>query len=457
MSLPRYPEYKDSGVAWLGEVPAHWEVKRLKLACDIFPSNIDKKSYEDELPVHLCNYTDVYYNEQITEVIDFMPASATKEQVAKFTLRAGDTIITKDSETSDDIAIAAYVPRDLPGIVCGYHLSLVRTKPGTDGRYVKRLFDSHYLKSCFEVLANGLTRVGLSQSALDNVEIPLPESAEQTTIATFLDRETAKIDALVAEQEKLLTLLAEKRQATISHSVTKGLNRNAPMKDSGVEWLGDVPAHWRVSRLKYLVESPNGIQMGPFGGMLLNLLSDDTGYKVYGQENTISGDFSRGNRWISQDRFVELEQYRIQIGDLVLTRKGSLGNARLISSLPQPGIADSDTIRLRVNEELVLPELLAILLHEAEYVARQISVTKRGAILSGLNTETIANLAIVCPPLSEQGYLLESLSAKMASFDAGVIQSTRAIDLLKERRSALISTAVTGKIDVRALAEPEAA
>ena len=135
MSFPRYPKYKDSGVEWLGEVPEHWDVRHLKLACDVFPSNVDKKSYDGETPVFLCNYTDVYYHAKITADIDFMAATASPEQIAKFSLRKGDTIITKDSETAADIAVPAYVPLDLPGVVCGYHLSLVRPKPGTCGEF----------------------------------------------------------------------------------------------------------------------------------------------------------------------------------------------------------------------------------------------------------------------------------------------------------------------------------
>jgi type I restriction enzyme S subunit len=246
MSFPRYPAYKDSGVEWLGEVPEHWEVKRLKQVCTVFPSNIDKKSIEGEICIKLCNYTDVYYNDYIGENMDFMEATATAEQIRKFSLTADDTIITKDSETADDIAIAAYVPKDLPGVICGYHLSMVRPNGDISGAFVKRFFDSAYAKSLFAVRANGLTRVGLSQYAIDNVELPLPPREEQSPIATFLDHETAKIDALIAEQQRLIELLQEKRQAVISHAVTKGLNPDAPMKDSGVEWLGEVPEHWSV-------------------------------------------------------------------------------------------------------------------------------------------------------------------------------------------------------------------
>lgn len=232
MSLPRYPAYKDSGVDWLGSVPAHWSVLRLKYACKVFPSNVDKHSRDNEPQVLLCNYTDVYYNERITPDMQFMEATASPDQIARFTLKAGDTIITKDSETADDIAIAAYVPQDLPGVVCGYHLSMVRPREGTSGAFVKRLFDSFYAKARFAVAANGLTRVGLGQYALDNVELPFPPLAEQAAIAAFLDRETAKIDALIAEQEKLIALLNERRSALIAAAVTGQIDVRNPVEVS---------------------------------------------------------------------------------------------------------------------------------------------------------------------------------------------------------------------------------
>lgn len=227
---------KDSGVEWLGAVPEHWEVRRLKQACEVFSSNVDKKSYENEPAVLLCNYTDVYYNEQITTVIDFMCATASSDEITKFTLRAGDTIITKDSESADDIAIAAYVPRDLPGVICGYHLAMVRPRGTTSGAFVKRLFDSTYAKSCFAVAANGLTRVGLGQYALNNVDLPFPSFEEQQTITAFLDRETAKIDDLTAEAQRTITLLQERRTALISAAVTgkidvRGLTLTLPAQE----------------------------------------------------------------------------------------------------------------------------------------------------------------------------------------------------------------------------------
>lgn len=123
MSLPRYAAYKESGIEWLGPIPRHWEIVRIKRVCKVFPSNVDKKSNDGEVPVRLCNYTDVYYNDRITGDLDFMSATATPEEIQKFSLRADDVIVTKDSETADDIAVAAHVKESLRGVVCGYHLS----------------------------------------------------------------------------------------------------------------------------------------------------------------------------------------------------------------------------------------------------------------------------------------------------------------------------------------------
>ena len=222
---------KPSGIEWLGDVPAHWEIKRLKLACHVFPSNVDKKSHDGEEPVLLCNYTDVYYNDKITSGMEFMAATASSNQIVKFTLRAGDTIITKDSETADDIAIGAYVQVDLPGVICGYHLSILRPMYGTNGAFIKRLFDSTYIKSCVAVRANGLTRVGLGQYAIDNLEIPFPALVEQTAIADFLDSELAKLDILTVEAQRAIDLFQERRTALISAAVTgkidvRQLNKN---------------------------------------------------------------------------------------------------------------------------------------------------------------------------------------------------------------------------------------
>ena len=248
-----YPKYKPSGVEWLGDVPEAWEVTKLKFTAAITPSNIDKKSYEDELPISLCNYTDVYYNETITRAIEFMAATATRDQIRKFSLRQHDVIITKDSEDPNDIAVPSLVAETMDSVVCGYHLTLLRPLENVDGRFLKRYFDSKTTRCYFATRANGLTRYGLGSYPLSNADIALPPLAEQLQIVAFLDRECGKLDALQAKQERLIELLKEKRQALISHAVTHGLDSTAKLKSSGIEWFGDVPERWVVPYFGLLI------------------------------------------------------------------------------------------------------------------------------------------------------------------------------------------------------------
>lgn len=447
MSFPRYPAYKDSGVEWLGEVPEHWEVVRLKQACEVFPSNVDKHSRDDEPPVLLCNYTDVYYNEKITQDMTFMSATATPEQIARFTLKAGDTIITKDSETADDIAISAYVPRDLPGVVCGYHLSMIRPRSAVCGAFVKRLFDSGYLKSKVAVAANGLTRVGLGQYALDNLEVPLPPEAEQVLVASFLDDETAKIDALVAEQERLIELLKEKRQAVISHAVTKGLDPSVPMKDSGVEWLGEVPAHWEVSALKrhWTV----------------------TDCKHVTAEFVEEG-FPLASIREVQSRWVELEQakqttehfYQLLIegdrkpqpGDLIFSRNATVGEVAQVHADHPPFAMGQDVVLLRRNEQQSSPDFLQLVLR-SEVVVQQLALCMIGSTFKRINVEEIRSLVMAFPTPAEQNLIATYLLGQTERFDKLIDEAVLSIELLRERRTALISAAVTGQIDVRSIAK----
>ena len=223
---------KNSGVEWLEEVPEHWDVKKLKFLVDVMASNVDKKSYEGEISCSLCNYTDVYYNENICQDMEFMSATATAEQVVKFTLKKDDVVITKDSESPNDIGIAAYVPFDLDGVVCGYHLSIVRPH-SINGMFVKRLFDSNYLKSKFAVLANGLTRYGLGQYSINNVYIPIPPELDQLKIINLINKTCLGIDDLIDKSKDSINLLLERRSALISEAVTGQIDvRNYKLKEA---------------------------------------------------------------------------------------------------------------------------------------------------------------------------------------------------------------------------------
>jgi type I restriction enzyme S subunit len=439
-----YPTYKDSGVAWLGKIPAHWEVKRLKTLASVQLSNVDKKSVEGEEPVKLCNYTDVYYNERITSDIEFMTATATREQIRRFSLHAGDVLITKDSESWTDIAVPAVVANDLPDVLCGYHLAHVRPSRGCVGEFLSRAFSAVGPRDQFQVAANGITRFGLGGDSIRTGLFAMPTELEQRAIAAFLDRETARIDALVAKKERLIELLQEKRIALITHAVTKGLDPIVPMKDSGVEWLGEIPAHWEVKRLWHLTPPRRRIMYG----IVLPGPNVDDGVPI-----VKGGDVSPGRlRLDSLNRTTrEIEagyvRSRLQGRDLVYAIRGSIGEVAMVPDELTGANLTQDAARVAYTSPTHGPWLLYALKSRAVFA--QLEAGALGATIQGINIRDLKRASLAVPSPVEQRAIAAFLDRETARFDALISRVRDATDHLKELRTALISTAVTGKIDVR--------
>jgi len=437
-----YPAYKDSGVKWLGMIPAHWETRRLKTIASVHLSNVDKKSTEGEKAVRLCNYVDVYYNDRITPDLEFMPATATLDQVRRFLLRTGDVLITKDSESWTDIAVPALVTSDLPDVLCGYHLALVR--PGTKcvGSFVARSFSAIGPRDQFHVAANGITRFGLGGEAIRTGLFVVPPTQEQRAIATFLDRETARIDALVAKKERLIELLQEKRTTLITRAVTKGLSSHMPVKDSGVEWLGEIPGHWDVKPLtKYVVEksdyrgsTPEKVASGVFLVTARNV-----------RMGTIDYDCSQ--EYVAQDEYDQIMSRGLpQRGDVLFTTEAPLGNVALVDR--EDVALAQRIIRFRMNARH-FDSKFTLLAMMSGYFQAQLLSHSTGSTAQGLKASKLPMLRLAAPPLAEQRAIVQSVQSETARIDALTMKVHEAIDRLKELRTALVSAAVTGKIDVR--------
>jgi len=212
---------KDSGIEWLGEIPEGWEINSLKQIASVRLSGVDKHTYENEIPVKLCNYTDVYNRDFITPDLDFMLATATESETRNFALAAGDVLVTKDSETWDDIAVPAYVPQNLDDVICGYHLALIRPKKQrVNGEFLFRALSAPQIEYQSNISANGVTRYGLSKYAIKNVLVPMPPINEQEEICKFITREIEKINISIVCTQKEITLIEEYRTALIAEAVT---------------------------------------------------------------------------------------------------------------------------------------------------------------------------------------------------------------------------------------------
>jgi len=412
-----YPKYKNSGIDWIGEIPQSWAIEKLKYAANIFASNVDKKTIEGQSLVNLCNYTDVYYNEMIESEMDFMAASATDEQIDKFSLKKNDVIITKDSETPDDIGIAAYVPEDIPGVICGYHLSMVRPKNTNSGAFIKRLFDSHYVKSKFESLANGVTRYGLGSYAIKNLYIPLPPCEEQKDIINFLDRETAKIDELIQKQEGLIQLYGER----INTLVLDGL------KNPSAKYMRLMHASENVSR--------------PVSQ------EEDASYRPLGLYNRGRGIFIKEER--DTDDMGDSNFFWVKSGDLIFSGQFAWEGSVAMAQVEHEGCVVSHRYPvIKGKEGVALTEYL-LALFQTSHGDFLLNENSRGAAGRNrpLNISLLLKEKIPIIDMESQLKIKILINAK----EQFLKKSAQEIALLKEHRASLISAAVTGKIDVREL------
>jgi len=434
MTFPRYDSYKDSGVEWLGEIPSHWDCRRLKHIAKVRLSNVDKHSRANELPVKLCNYTDVYYQSFITNEVNFMEATATEEQIYNFSLEKGDVLITKDSESFDDIAVSAYVPKTLKNVICGYHLAHIKPTH-IEGSYLFRAFQAEGISSQFRVSANGITRFGIGKSAINDAVFLLPPIAEQKRIVEFLDRSTAEIDRAIAQKQRLIELLQEQKAILINQAVTKGLNPNVPMRDSAIDWIGEIPEHWDFRRAKFL-----------FSQSRLPVRKIDDVVTCYRDgEVTL-----RTNRRTEGYTFAILEQgYQgVRSGQLVINSMDAFAGAI--------GVSDSDgkcspeyVVCDPVSSDLVEPKYYALLLREMA-LKGYIEVICPAVRQRGLRIRynSFAQLLLPLPSKDEQRKIIEKVDAIISGTAEALDSLYREIDLLKEMKSIVISQAVTGKIKV---------
>jgi len=449
MSFPRYPAYKHSGVEWLGEVPEHWELSRLGFESWV-RARLGWKGLKAE------EYVDSGFAFLSTpnikgRLIDFSNVNYIDidryDESPEIKLSSGDVLLAKDGST---LGIANVV-RTLPvSATVNSSIAVITPCAKLDSIYLYYLLCGSGMQQLIQQKKGGMGVPHLFQSDLVKFAIPIPASNEQCAIATFLDRETAKIDALIAEQQRLIELLQEKRQAVISHAVTKGLNPDVPMKDSGVEWLGEVPEHWDVQKLK--------------------TFASFTGGGTPSRENL---NFWNGAiPWVSPK---DMKFEKIIQTEEGITQEGLNGST---SSLVSPGhvllVVRSGilkhTLPVAINDiELALnQDMKAVLLKEtvctSAFFLRWIqglndhlvlAWAKQGATVESIEQEYLANSLIPLPSLSEQSTIATFLDRETAKIDALIAEQQVAITLLQERRSVLISAAVTGQIDVRGLV-PEA-
>lgn len=424
-----YPEYKDSGVEWLGEISSGWKIKRFKRIFTI------RKRIAGELGHDILSITQRGIKIKDTESGD---GQLSMDYSKYQTVNPSDFAMNHMDLLTGYVDISKYAGVTSPD----YRVFTIEDKE-CDKRYFLYLLQLCYIAKIFFPLGQGAAHIGrwrLPTEAFNEFRAPCPSLSEQAQIANFLDHETTSIDTLIEEQQVLIKLLQEKRQAVISHAVTKGLNPNAPMKDSGVEWLGDVPEHWGVSALGYYANlnagaTPDRSQARYWLGEIPWIKTGEVRYDtIYKTEECISE--------------AALSESSVQIsppGTLLMAMYGQGVTRGRVAILGVPATYNQACVAISPNEK-VSNEYLRFYFMAAYHAIRD---GGNETSQMNLNADIVGKFKVTIPPKVEQADVVAFLEKELVQYDALIEETNSAVDLSKERRTALISAAVTGKIDVR--------
>ncbi|MFY3776373.1 restriction endonuclease subunit S [Marinobacter salsuginis] len=433
MSFPAYPEYKDTEIAWIATIPSSW--KLLPFFSRFFERKESNKGMKNENLLSL-SYGRIV-RKDIATLEGLLPASFETYQV----VHPGDIVFRLTDLQNDKRSLRSAIVHE-KGIITSAYLAV--SAKDFNPSFSNYLFRAYDLMKVFYSMGGGL-RQSMKYDDMKWLQIACPSIDEQTQIARFLDHETAKIDALIREQERLIELLQEKRQAVISHAVTKGLDPDVPMKDSGVEWLGEVPAHWEAARVKHVATF---ITSGPRGW-------SDFITEVSGDVFLQSGDLDDNlglklatAKMVKPPAGAEGMRTKLKSGDVVVCITGAnTGRVAVVEDLQRTTFINQHLSLIRTDVSQIDPRYLALSL--SSLPGRSYFDVVQYGLKEGLSLSNVSEAPIALPSVEEQELIVKTLNKLISKFNALSKATSEEIALLQERRSALISAAVTGKIDVR--------
>lgn len=441
MTFPAYPAYKDSSVEWLGDIPSHWNIKKFRYVFEESPEKITNEVVGDMLSVS------GYRGIEVKQYDDEGRRRTDEELFGYRVVRPGQLVVNTMWLNYAGLGVSEHEGHVSPAYR-SYWID-----PAMDKRFIHHLMRSGAYVQGYTRLLTGIRPNSLQMGRDDLMVFPvlLPTKPEQTQIARFLDHETARIDALIEEQQRLIELLKEKRQAVISHAVTKGLDPTVSMKESGVEWLGEVPAHWNIGTLRWYATIQGGVAKGKdYEGRetvvmpYLRVANVQNGYVDLAEVKEIAVLES------------EVERYRLRAGDVLMNEGGDndkLGRGTVWQAQIDPCLHQNHVFAIRPNG-LLRAEWLAAFTQAEQARTYFYLNSKQSTNLASISASNVMSLALPIPSEREQLEILTYLEADRIRHEELTAVAVSTVELLQERRSALISAAVTGKIDVRGWQPP---
>ncbi|NAZ69383.1 restriction endonuclease subunit S [Vibrio toranzoniae] len=434
-----YPKYNHTNDHWIGIIPQNWSVVPLKYLCSNFVKDGPHETPKFlDAGVPFLSVDGIQNNELVFEDCRYISSEDHNRYSLKCKPKMNDILLGKAAS----VGKVAFVSTSREFNVWS-PLAVITPKVITMGKYIFYSLLSKELQTQCDAYSNSNTQKNLGMSVIDNLSFPFPPENEAIKITNFLDHETAKIDTLITKQEKLIDLLKEKRQAVISHAVTKGLNPDAPMKDSGVEWLGEVPEHWGVSKLKYLLTEPL------LYGANEAALDTDTSNPRFIRITDVKADGT-----LKPDTFRSLKPeiakpYMLKDGDILLARSGgTVGKSFIYREAWGHCCFAGYLIKASIDKEAISADWV-YLNTLTNFYWEWIGSSQIQATIQNVSAEKYNTFSIAVPPKVEVEIITDYLIKKLSKFDNLVQRANKQIELMRERKTALISAAVTGKIDVR--------
>lgn len=443
--MRQYDSYRDSGVKWIGKIPSHWDVRRLKFFADTITkgNGITKEEIFPDGDTPCVRYGEIYskYNSSFTNCIS-------KTRLAIHPVRRyfgyGDILFAGTGELVDEIGKnIVYLGNSL----CLAGGDIIILKHQQNPSFLNYLLNSYYVqcqKSCGKAK---LKVVHISASEIGNTYVALPDVSEQQAIASYLDVETTRINNIIANRERKIKLLEELRNSIISKAITYGIDKNVETKNTDIEWIGRIPKHWELRKIKYAcISDKYNIKTGPFGSQLKgDDLRPEGDVRVYNQRNVIDNDYSSTSSYVSFEKANSLSSFYTRPNDILITSRGTIGRCSILPSNVPMGILHPCLIAIRINDNICLREWLQTYISESNAFSTDIKLMSNATTIDVIYTDTLKNIVVPCPPISEQRRILLYIQENCISIKKKIYKAQAEIDLLKEYCSSLITEVVTGK------------
>lgn len=442
-------QMKPSGIDWIGEILCSWNIKRIKYLAQLKGRIGWQGLTSDE-------YTDV--GPFLITGVDFSNGGINWENCVHITeerwaeapeihIKNGDLLITKDG-TVGKVAIV----ENLQGKASlNSGVLLIKTSNDYNKKFLYWALLSEEFWTWFRLKnAGNSTIVHLYQNDFAEFSYTFPDATEQQAIADFLDKECARIDSIAADLEKQIALLQQYKKSLITETVTKGLDKSVPMKDSGLEWLGKIPAHWNFKRLKFMLEnSSDSMKVGPFGSALSGSDFTDEGKWVYNQRVVLDNNFSENTTFVSEEKFQEMRSFAVYPGDILITTRGTIGKVAIVPEGANEGILHPCIIKFRVDKEMIIPELLQLIFNESDFVKDQFTLMSNATTIEVIYSYSLKDILLPVIPADEQKKIYGYLSKECIAINGIIAEKQKALAIITQHKKSLIYEYVTGKKRVK--------